>query len=464
LYNEHSKHVLQGLTHQLATTYLIMWTLTIRSPASEPRDYILKNGITILGRKTDNEIVISDESASRLHAEINCQADKITIQDLGSTNGTFVNRKRITSAQRLKSGDQIRIGHHLVSVSNRENLNLEAIDTTPFDSKPVTADLLLESYDQNAVLLYEVANRLTTVVDLDKALQEISNFLQVAIGAYKCHVILADQFDRFNELGFSKSIANRAIEQRSVVVYPDANLPKPISESSTLLEIRAALCIPVMKEQETVAIVYAYKTDPTARPFDQNDILLAVAGGHQAALAIQRTQILEKARVLEVWAFTDSLTGLDNRRQILKKGEIECSRSNRFKHPLAAIMVDIDNLKKVNDTYGHIIGDQVIQTVAQRCKQKLRDIDLLGRYGGDEFLVLLVETGLDEAVIVAEHIRRKIAEQPIDTDRGHLDITISMGISFISGVCLEVASLIKRADDALISAKAQGKNHFEVLY
>jgi diguanylate cyclase (GGDEF)-like protein len=127
-------------------------------------------------------------------------------------------------------------------------------------------------------------------------------------------------------------------------------------------------------------------------------------------------------------------------------------------------MVDIDNLKKVNDTYGHIIGDQVIQTVAQRCKQKLRDIDLLGRYGGDEFLVLLVETGLDEAVVVAEHIRRKIAEQPIDTDRGHLDITISMGISFISGVCLEVASLIKRADDALISAKAQGKNHFEVLY
>jgi diguanylate cyclase (GGDEF)-like protein len=91
-------------------------------------------------------------------------------------------------------------------------------------------------------------------------------------------------------------------------------------------------------------------------------------------------------------------------------------------------------------------------------------VDLLGRYGGDEFLILLVETGLNEAVVVAERLQRKIADQPIETDRGCLNITISMGISFTPGVCLNVVELIERADDALISAKAKGKNHFEVLF
>jgi diguanylate cyclase (GGDEF)-like protein len=166
---------------------------------------------------------------------------------------------------------------------------------------------------------------------------------------------------------------------------------------------------------------------------------------------------------LEVWAFTDSLTGLDNRRQILKRGEIECSRSNRFNHPLTVIMLDIDNFKEVNDTYGHYIGDQVIQMVAKRCKLKLRDVDLFGRYGGDEFLIFLVETELDEALVVAEGLRRKIADQPVDTERGRLNITASMGITFTPGICIDVVELIERADDALISAKTKGKNHIEML-
>jgi len=97
-----------------------MWILTIRSPKSIPRDYVLRLGKNTIGRKSDNDIVINDELASRLHAEINCQFDRVLITDLGSMNGTFINHKRLTVPQVIKHGDQIRIGYHLLTISNNE--------------------------------------------------------------------------------------------------------------------------------------------------------------------------------------------------------------------------------------------------------------------------------------------------------------------------------------------------------
>jgi diguanylate cyclase (GGDEF)-like protein len=439
-----------------------MWILTIRSPKSVPRDHILQRGKNTLGRKSDNDIVINDELASRLHAEIDCQDDRVVIVDLGSTNGTFVNHKRLAEPQIVKAGDQIRIGYHLASISQKEDEEQPGDDVATTSTQPLTPDFLLESFEQNAVLIYEVANRLTTVLDLDKILQEIADFLRIAIGAHKCHVVLANQLDQINKLGFSESIAHQAIEQRSVVIYPNINAPATPSPSALFLKIRAALCIPVFNDVTTVALVYAYKTDPDERPFDQNDIQLAVAVSHQAALAIQRDQILGKAKVLEKWALTDSLTGLDNRRHLLKKAEIECIRANRFKHPLTTIMMDIDNFKGVNDTYGHFIGDQVIKAVAERCKHELRSIDIIARYGGDEFVIMLVETDLQGALAVTERIRQTITREPVKTDRGQLNISVSMGIASITEGCSEATMIINRADDALIAAKSAGKNHIEV--
>ncbi len=440
-----------------------MWILTIRSPKSVPRDQILQSGKNTLGRKSNNDIVIIDELASRLHAEIDCQVDRVVIVDLGSTNGTFVNHNRLTEPQVIKQGDQIRIGYHLASISRKEDEDQAGDDISTTSTQPLTPDFLLESYEHNAVLIYEVANRLTTVLDLDKVLQEIADFLKTAIGAQKCHVVLASQLDKINQLGFSNSIARQAIEQRSVVIYPNVNLPEAPSPSALFLKIRAALCVPVLNNKETVALVYAYKTDPTARPFDQNDIQLAVAVSHQAALAIQRDQILAKSRVLEKWALTDSLTGLDNRRHLLKKAEIECVRATRFQHPLTTIMMDIDNFKWVNDSYGHFIGDQVIMEVAKRCKKSLRNVDLFGRYGGDEFVIMLVETNLENALATAERIRNKIADVPINTDRGRMQISVSMGIASITEGASNATELINRADDALIAGKRGGKNHIEVM-
>ena len=109
----------------------------------------------------------------------------------------------------------------------------------------------------------------------------------------------------------------------SIVFIPDTQILTSISESVLRLRIRSTISVPVVLEESVVALVYVYKTDPAARPFDQNDVQLAVAVSHQVALAIQRTQILEEAKVFENWAFTDSLTGLNNRRHIQKLAQIE---------------------------------------------------------------------------------------------------------------------------------------------
>ncbi len=440
-----------------------MWILTLRSPTNEPIDFGLKPGKNTLGRKPDNYILIADESASRLHAEIYCQGDLAVLHDLGSTNGTFVNQVRLTDPQVLKHGDQIRIGEHIASVAFRENGAAENLPSLLSGTHPLTRELLLESVDQNAVLLYEVANRLAAILDLETALEEVSKLMKVVMGAEKCELILAERFSQIEELGFSTAIAQEAILQRSVVVLPDRSGPngKSLSENDPPLNFRSALCVPVIIDQDVVAIIFAYKVDPAARPFDQHDVQLAVAISHQAALTIHRAQLLDQAKVLEQWATTDTLTGVYNRRQVLKMAESEVERALRYHHPLSVLMLDIDDFKKVNDTYGHIDGDQVLQAVAARFKKQIRDIDLVGRFGGDEFMLVLLETSLEDACTCAERIRSTVMGTPLKLEQRSVSVTVSIGVAAIGEETDNLTSLLRDADNALYTAKQAGKNRVE---
>ncbi len=437
-----------------------MWILTIRSPSNSPVVYKIKPGKNTLGRKPDNDIVISDQSASRRHAEIYFEDNSLVISDLKSTNGTFVNRERLSDPRVLRSGDQIRIGQQVASVTYQEEDHSADLISALANTRPLTRDLLLESVDQHAVLLYEVSSRLNTILDLKTAMQEVSKLLKVSMGADKCEVILAEAFGQLSELGFPTSIAQQAIDQRSVVIIPDlsAQPDQPPSQSATLLRIRSILCVPVLIEEEVDALIYVYKTDPESRPFDQNDVQLAVAISHQTALTIQRSMLIERSRILEQSANIDSLTGLHTRKNFLNLAEHEFQRARRFGHSLTAIMLDIDQFKPVNDTYGHIAGDQVLQEVAARCMKHVRVMDLIGRYGGDEFVFLLVETTAADASRVADRICKSINARPVDTDSGPLDITVSMGVATLFPENPNLTSLLNRADNALYVAKKGGRN------
>jgi diguanylate cyclase (GGDEF)-like protein len=169
-------------------------------------------------------------------------------------------------------------------------------------------------------------------------------------------------------------------------------------------------------------------------------------------------------------AITDPLTGLANRRHLLAELEHELRRASRSGHPLSVLMIDLDHFKGINDRYGHAVGDTVLVAVAARCSARLRAIDLCGRVGGEEFVVLLPETDAEGAATTAERVRADLAEKPIDTDNGPLGVTISIGFATHDPQRLRVGEpagddvarqaqiLLKRADHALYRAKARGRN------
>jgi diguanylate cyclase (GGDEF)-like protein len=158
----------------------------------------------------------------------------------------------------------------------------------------------------------------------------------------------------------------------------------------------------------------------------------------------------------------DALTALANRGRLLAVGHEEDRRARRFDHPLAAIMVDLDRFKLVNDRYGHGAGDDVLREVARRIRDTVRETDLPARYGGEEFAVLLPETDLATARDVAERIRLAVAEAPVSTRKGPLNVTLSAGVAVIDEHIRDLAALFDAADVALYAAKAAGRNRVAV--
>ena len=185
----------------------------------------------------------------------------------------------------------------------------------------------------------------------------------------------------------------------------------------------------------------------------ETDILSFVSA--QVAMAIDRKRAEEAIRQL---ATTDALTGLYNRHHFFELARREFKRARRYAHPMAIIMLDLDNLKPTNDTEGHMAGDCLIQAVARECLNLLRRTDLLGRYGGDEFVALLPETELMVAQQVVERLREVVAQKPYLYEGRELHTSISAGVAALDVECANIEALLSRADKALIAAKQSGKN------
>jgi adenylate cyclase len=276
-----------------------MWTLTVRSPDTKPTEYILKPQNNTIGRRQDNDIVIADEAASRQHALIHFDevTNAVTIRDLGSRNGTFINRRRLTENFdfKLNPNDVVRIGLYEILITQ----HTQSTDELTINGlQPFSRELLLESFDNHAVLLYEVIQQLNTILDIGVAMKEVSRLLQLTLGADKCQVILAEDFDRIEEFGFPRTIAQAVIERRSAVLLP-SNEPQAralLSETARALRVHTVLCVPVVSNDKTIALIYIYKTRSDTRHFGQRDMQLAVAVGHLAALTIERVSLMERVR------------------------------------------------------------------------------------------------------------------------------------------------------------------------
>ena len=168
----------------------------------------------------------------------------------------------------------------------------------------------------------------------------------------------------------------------------------------------------------------------------------------------------DKANIkLSVLAETDELTGIANRRKFFSSLQNEFTKAYRYKRPLSILMMDIDFFKKVNDTHGHDAGDQVIIEFTERCKNILRQSDIIGRVGGEEFAVLLPETSEKGALILAERIRESIVQREFSISSSRIEITASCGLASIdSGHFDNITDFMKAADSALYLAKNSGRN------
>ncbi len=165
---------------------------------------------------------------------------------------------------------------------------------------------------------------------------------------------------------------------------------------------------------------------------------------------------------LQALATTDDLTGLYNRRQFLAIAEQELERARRYKLPLALVMIDADHFKVINDRFGHHAGDLALQTLASVGRQLLREVDTLARIGGEEFALLLPQTGYPEALAAAERFRQAIEDAVVESDSGPVRFTISLGVASLDVDRVQrIEQLMQLADAALYRAKENGRNRVE---
>lgn len=197
--------------------------------------------------------------------------------------------------------------------------------------------------------------------------------------------------------------------------------------------------------------------DYVVKPFDQGELLARIAT--QVKLKNLYDELQQKNRMLEELSRKDGLTDLYNRRYFQERIADEFSRARRYDFPLSFIIFDIDHFKDINDQYGHQAGDEVLKTVAKILVQHVRDVDVPARYGGEEFTLILPHTSLNNAIIVAERLRQRVLETPVNFQGQTINMTISLGVSGIpDNNPSSFHELIRFADEALYRAKQTGRN------
>lgn len=319
--------------------------------------------------------------------------------------------------------------------------------------------------------LYEIGRELSSSLDLDDLLQKIVDSVVRLTGAQVCSLMLLDEDKQTLSIRVAKGLSPQ-IQKRTRVRVGEGIAGWVAQHGTPLLvediekhplfrrknrsryRTKSLLSVPLAIKGETIGVLNV-NNKRNEEVFTQRDLDLMTLLASHAAIAIENARLYEE---LEQLAVTDGLTQLYVRRHFMEELAKELRRARRYHRPLTVVMMDIDHFKRINDTYGHPVGDEVLRELGRRLRQSARQDDVLGRYGGEEFIAALVETNKERGLQAAERLRRSVEEQPFSTRAGALAVTISLGLASFPEDAEEMEDLIQKADQALYRAKEEGRN------
>jgi diguanylate cyclase (GGDEF)-like protein len=229
----------------------------------------------------------------------------------------------------------------------------------------------------------------------------------------------------------------------------------PFSKESVF--IRSILCYPLIRGGEKIGVLELINKAGGA--FTQEDQALVEIILDPLSVAVRTVNRFEDAERLTI---TDDLTGLFNYRYLMKYLKADVKRCLRYKKKVSLLFIDVDGFKKINDTFGHLVGSQALAEMGQVFKRMVRETDVVGRYGGDEFVIVLPETPLNGAMVIAERIRKKVEECEFVAQNLSIRLTVSLGVANCPKHTLTAEGLIKKADAAMYRAKELSKNSIKV--
>jgi diguanylate cyclase (GGDEF)-like protein/PAS domain S-box-containing protein len=247
------------------------------------------------------------------------------------------------------------------------------------------------------------------------------------------------------------------VENSKPLIIHDTDINPIWKQHHKKYGMRSFLGVPICTQQKVIGILNLQSAE--IDHFQQKHAEWLQAFANQAALAIENSRLFARVEQLAV---LDELTHVYNRRGLKEIGDREVERAQRFGHQLAVLFLDVDHFKEINDEYSHAIGDEVLRAVASCFGEQLRSVDMIGRYGGEEFVFLLPETGLENARVIAERLRLEIERMTITTVQGDLKVTASIGVSSLTGDIHTLEALLDKADAAVHRAKAAGRNRVKV--
>ena len=326
----------------------------------------------------------------------------------------------------------------------------------------------LNRQSQELTIFHDVAKALTSSLDLDSILQTIMDKMAEYFRPETWSLLMLDH--EKNELYFaiavgaaSESLANVRLKvgegiagyvakhgERLIVpdVDADPRFAKRIDEM-TKLETHSVICVPVRSKLRVLGVIQLVNVN--MRNFGDQELFFLQALCDYAAIAIENARSVEKIQELTI---TDDCTGLYNARHLYKTLETEVYRSSRFGYEFAVVFIDLDHFKQVNDTHGHLVGSKLLAEIGYLVKAQLRLIDYAFRYGGDEFVVLLPQTGKDSALVVARRLRDSLRTSMFCKEEGlNLNVRASMGVATYPHDAKSPHDIIRQADEMMYLVK-----------